>query len=202
MLKSAVVSGFSVALLSLTILAGSAAVASTISGTIRNDGQINGQPSPIYLVTGGQTAFQIDSKASVLELVRRLRTGDQITAQGTISTDGKKLVIDSVDRVGLQELLGTWRSSRWEIFEFRDFTSLNLYVPTVDEGSASLVRTHSLKYVITPEQSNRFSIFMSDNLNVRMGFLEVGSSKLTLTVTDPKTGQVSENISLSPIHLQ
>jgi hypothetical protein len=198
-LNTPTVFGISFLALMMTLVMSVSANAITISGTIRNDGD----RSPIYIATGSQTSFQADAKSDILALLHRLRTGDQITAQGSISSDGKKLVIDSVDRVGLQELLGAWRSSRWEIFEFRDFTSLNLYVPTVvDEGSASLVRTHSLKYVITPEQNDRYSIFMSDNMNVRMGFLEVTANKLTLTVTDPKTGQVSENISLSPTHLQ
>lgn len=181
-------------------LIGPASLAATYSGTIR---YMDSERSLELEVNRFQMRYKINAKSDIMNYIRRLKDGDQVIVQGTLNSDGREIKIESVDRVGLQELLGAWRSSRWEIFEFRDFNNLDLFLPTAGQtNEPSLVRTHSLKYVITPEQNSRYSIFLSDDTSVLMGFLEVQKNSLNLTITNSKTGQTSEKISLSPIRLQ
>lgn len=181
----------------VSIFSASTSHAETFSGYLRNNGP--SQPLEITLLESSRV-FRIEAAPVLTENLRRLQTGDILTAQGKISLDGMKLKLESIDRVGLQKLLGAWKSTRWEIFEFSDFTNLNLYVPTFeDSGSIALSQIRSLKYVVTPENVDRFTIFMSDTHDVRMGFIEVGKNQLTLSVTDFYTGLVTENILLSPL---
>ncbi len=195
-----------------SIFIAQAASADTFKGNIQNNGSATlhltltapGQPWD-----GRDVALVIPASLSVF--MHHLHTGDSLTVDGSLEKSAGSpaasvaqiLSVDSIDEVGLQQLLGTWRTPRWEIFEFQNFNLLNLYIPTAGaEGGVNLQKTHALKYILTPDaQTNRFSIFMSDDRDVRMGFLEVSESKLTLTVTDFKTGQVTDSIFLSPVHL-
>lgn len=170
--------------------------ADTITGVIRRSGPSD---SVLLDVDGAQNLLQVNAKFEVYQFLSHLRSGDQITVQGNVTTDQRHLVIQSVDRVGLQELIGMWHSATWEIYNFLDFSSLDLYLPSNPRSTASVVRHESLKYVVTPTGGERYSIFMCDNQNVSLGFLEVSASRLTLTVTDPQTGQPGEKISLSPL---
>lgn len=184
----------------LTLLASAgSANAASVTGTIVNDGK-----NPLQLrIKDLAEPIAVEAQLTLLAYLCRFRTGDWVSVQGTISADKKKIKIDMVDRVGLQELLGAWRSSRWEIFEFADYDRLNLYIPkSGGSGSISISRLRSLKYVVTPDQNNRYSIFISDDSDVKMGFLQIGDNQLTLTLTDSKTGRETENISLSPIRMQ
>jgi hypothetical protein len=209
------------------------ALAETLTGTVIND-NVNAMKlvvSTVGSLYAGQT-LTLDCRADLMVFLKRLHTGDSITARGnysnglangnssvgalvgvSLSSDlnsdaialisEKHFTIDSIDQVGLTQLLGTWRSSRWEIFEFQDFSQLNLYMPEMqNQGNISLAKTHSLKYIVTPDAENRFAIFMNDDRDVRMGFIELGPNQVTLTINDFYTGQVSENISLSPLNPQ
>jgi hypothetical protein len=168
-----------------------------LTGDLINSGA--GKPLALIVKEAGAT-YQIEASDALTTFLRKLGSGDSITAQGTVSGDKKKFSIDSVDRLGLKELLGTWRSSRYEIFEFQDFTQLNLYIPTVaSSGDISLSRTHSLKYAVMPEDGGSFTIFMKDDSAFRMAFMDLNKNKVNLKVFDSNTGQVSDNISLSLI---
>ncbi len=178
------------------------ASAETLVGTLRN----NGGEKPLEFVLSNTTdILVIEARTSLLADLRRLKTGDLITAQGSVLSETKKVHLESIDSLGIQQLLGTWKSDRYEIFEFKDFNQLNLYIPTYKaEGGISFSQTHSLSYVVTPAEGDGFSIFITDDSEVKLAFLELQKNKLNLTVTQFKnnSGLVTENISLSPINLQ
>lgn len=201
-MKSATAKSFqAIALASLLTaagLVGSQAHADLLTGDIQNNG--TAQAITVIVKDSGKLV-KLDAAPSFENVLRRLKSGDSITAQGSMNADQTRFSISSIDRIGLKDLLGTWKSTRWEIFEFQDFSQLNLYIPKVVEaGGVSLARTHSLKYVVTPEENDAFTIFMTDDSDVRMGFLEIGNNKLKLNVIDSHSGNVTESISLSPLY--
>jgi hypothetical protein len=112
--------------------------------------------------------------------------------------------LDAIESLGLRELLGSWRTDRWEVYEFRDFSRMNLYVPTQSSSGQRipLSKAREYNYVLAPEQGARYSIFLSDDRSVTVGSIEVKENKINFTVYDSKTGEISENISLSPLSLQ
>lgn len=160
------------------------------------------QPLELVLLNS-KKVVTIEGRPEIVSYLRGLSTGDSISGSGRFSNDGKRVYLDSLDRVGLQELLGAWRAPTREIFEFKNYDTLNVYVPTVNnEGDISLAQTRSLKYVLTPEKGNRFSIFMSDKSGyVRLGFIHFQKRKLEMILTDSNTGQLKERISLWPFYL-
>ena len=146
-----------------------------IRGQIINEGGI----SDLRLKTETLEVYKVSGSQTLIARLRKLKTGDFIVATGTVSSD-KIVTLDSIQTVGLQELLGLWRSSRWEVFEFQDFSRLNLYLTHSDgQSDLSFSRTHELSYAITLENSADYSIFISDNLKkVMAGSLHTSGAEV------------------------
>jgi hypothetical protein len=180
--------------------------ADSINGFI----QLQAGSSDIYLlIKPDQPALKIQTLTPALMTdLQNLKTGDFIVGRGTLPTaistpDQQNVVqLESIESVGLTELLGSWRSDNWEVFEFKDFTQLNLYQPTPNLSGPALQKTGQFQYVLAPDQGDRYSIFLSDDHSIQVGSIEFNSTGIALTVFDSQTGKVSQNISLSPIPAQ
>jgi hypothetical protein len=161
----------------------------------------------MYLnVQSGQPALKIvPSNPSLTTDLQKLKNGDFVAARGTLGilpADQGTVQLDSIESVGLVDLLGTWKSDDWAVYEFKDFTQLNLYHGTQNDAGVSLQKTAQFNYVVAPEQGDTYSIFMSDNQSVNVGSIQFLDKAIIMTVIDPKTGKTSENISLSPIDVR
>lgn len=177
------------------------AFADVIRGTLSR----SAQGSDIYLTLKDTTETLRISPGSpqLASELARLSNGDTVTGSGWIRLDeqGQRFIrLDAIESVGLQEVLGVWKSDRWEVFEFQNFSRLNLYVPTQnDSRPMTLAKTREFTYILAPERGSTYSIFLSDNTSIHVGSLEVSSRQLNLIVFDSQTGHPSENISLSPL---
>lgn len=152
----------------------------------------------LQLVTKYDQIYALDTLNSQVRYdLQRLRQGDYLVARGNVDELTKVVTVEAIETLGLRELIGTWSSSRLEVYEFQDFSRLNLYVPT--QGSDAIEIAGKYNYAVTPDQGDRYAIFFSDNRSVLVGSIEFKNQRLQLTVRDPKTGRVSQNISLSPL---
>jgi hypothetical protein len=151
-------------------------------------------PQPLKIVVSTPT-LNVD--------LGNLKDGDFLVARGLASPSEGTVRVDAIESLGLRELLGSWRTDRWEVYEFRDFNRMNLYVPTrANNGQrVPLSMAREFNYVLAPEQGARYSIFLSDDRTVTVGTIEVQENKINFIVYDSKTGEVSQNISLSPLSL-
>lgn len=127
--------------------------------------------------------------------ISMLKAGDYLVARGTLSET--TATIDAIESLGLQALVGVWTSEKLEVYEFKDFTRLNLYVP--NDARSQIVMAGQFQYMIAPDQGTRYQFFMSNNGSVSVGSLQFRKSHLVLNVVDPKTGQSSADIVLSPL---
>jgi opacity protein-like surface antigen len=141
----------------------------------------------------------VGTRPSVDKELHHLKEGDFLVARGDLDEMEETASIDSIESVGLQELIGPWQSGGSKIYEFEDFSRLNLYKAQRDPQGVVLSRLKQMNYTVAPESGGRYSIFMSDNDSVEIGFLDFDYDGVELTMIDPKTGRVSENIKLSPI---
>ena len=55
---------------------------------------------------------------------------------GDLNSDTHSIDVQAIESVGLQGLLGIWRTQQWQVFEFRDFNRLNLYSSTQSPPSS------------------------------------------------------------------
>lgn len=161
-------------------------------------GLIDTASGKLSLVTKYDVIYQLETyNSNVRYDLTRLRQGDYLVARGNVDEISKRVTIEAIESLGLRELIGTWSSTRLEVYEFQDFTRLNLYVPNQARDSIEIAGKYN--YAVAPDHGDRYSIFLSDNRSVLVGTFEFKNQRLQLTVLDPKTGRVSQNISLSPL---
>jgi hypothetical protein len=181
--------------LGLAFVAAESAQAQSIRGFIRTDSD-----GVVYLdVSANEPPYRIEASPQTERDIRNLKLGDFLVARGSLDKTESVAHVDVIETVGLRGLIGPWQSRSKKVYEFQDFSRLNLYRELRDATGVTLSKFKQLNYSVAPEAGGRYSIFMSDNRSVQIGFLDFQARGIQLTVIDPKTGRVSENISLSPL---
>lgn len=150
---------------------------------VQNDGA-----SVPFSITGSTPQIQANLDA--------LKPGDYVVARGTLNRTAAS--IDAIESLGLQSLLGQWTDGRTAVYEFKDFSQLNLYLPNANSGQ--VVQAGSFQYSIAPDQGTRYQIFLSNAQAVTLGSLQLAKNQIVINLIDPKTGQVSPDIVLSPLN--
>ncbi len=139
--------------------------------------------------------------------IRRLDSGDFITGQGQLTLDEARL--DTLYFVGLQRLLGLWRSRASEVFEFRTYEDLRLYWPL--DPNATLggteVRVKTYSYNVSPSSESHWAMLLVDSDSVeiaRLHFMNSGASagKIYVDLLDRNTGLIKHSFHLTQIALQ
>lgn len=184
------------------VLIGETALASSFLGILKNDSV--SAPLQLTLMEPAGLVVTIDAKPELIASLRRLKTGDPVSATGRLNGDQTIFLMDSLERVGLQDILGSWQSPQKEIFEFMTFSQLNVYVVAESaDGGTHLAHTKTLQYALTPEKDNRFSMFMTNpSGEVRMAFVSFENKKLVLILTDSQTGLPKQKFSLLPFSMR
>ncbi|MCB0422845.1 MAG: hypothetical protein KDD61_17725, partial [Bdellovibrionales bacterium] len=97
--------------------------------------------------------------------LNELKSGDFMAGTGEFNKDKTALYVESINSVGLVDLLGIWHTSKWDVFEFLDFSRLNLYVSKVQlfNQEPSLFGFQTVRYSVSPGFSpNNWSILLVD----------------------------------------
>lgn len=183
----------------IVLLSGTIAHAASIRGLIDTT---RGTLDLVIQTPGSKNAvFQLDAtNPNIMGDLARLKQGDFLAARGTVDAINHTVHIESIESLGLAVLLGAWATMKLEVYEFEDFTKMNLYLP--NSSRSAVIRAGVFNYAVAPDQGNRYTIFLSDDRSVTVGSIEFKNQRLKLTVLDPKTGRVSENISLSPLSVK
>lgn len=158
----------------------------------------------------------VEADLNTLGLLLQLRSGDFVVAAGElIDRDHRPgpevALIQGIESVGLQNLIGSWRTARWDIIRFEDFSRASLYsknrpgdAHSSTPPTGSLAKLKELRYTLAPERANGYSIFLVESGAgspgpVYVGRLELSSSvrttkpEIKLDILDPSSGQVSES---------
>lgn len=179
-----------------------------------------------------EKALPISTSIGVRTALLDLRSGDYVVVSGRLvdsNRDGvtDEVAVHAIESVGLNSLIGTWRSAKWEVVRFEDFSRMSLYRPrfrlsatpspaglnpvtsaALNPSRMSLSKLKDLNYTLAPEQGSTYSIFLVEKkvtgpAPVYVGRLHVKESaqekRLTLEIFDPKTGDSAEVLSLSPV---
>jgi hypothetical protein len=145
---------------------------------------------------GSQTLLKMAAANPAVQAnIDLLKNGDYLVARGTLGPGSVQ--VDAIESLGLQAIVGVWATSKYEVYEFRDFTRLNLYIP--NDNHSNVVKAGEFQYSVAPDQGAKYSIFLSGTNSVTVGSIEFRNHNLLLNVIDPKTGQVSADIVLSPL---
>jgi hypothetical protein len=128
---------------------------------------------------------------------KNLQTGDVIRTTVSASEMPQVFLVESVDFVGLNRLLGRWLAhtkdltgSQTAVVDFHDFRNLSILLP----GS----RNH-FQYAITPKNAVSWRFFFTDESSVQLGELTIKGSKVEIHCFDSQTGQLSQSFHLEKI---
>ncbi|WII70881.1 hypothetical protein QJS83_10455 [Bdellovibrio sp. 22V] len=173
-----------------------ASAATPVSGTVVKD------PSGVYLLAdNGCYRYLVDTKSEdAAESLRKLASGDTITASGLLDKDTCTAVIESIDYVGLKKMLGYWYSQEG-VITVRDFKSLNFYpinMKDFQNGSAiSVVEPVRYTYSITPSGGKEWVLFLSDSTSTTFATIQFNKSNATMKIYDSETGNINKILRLS-----
>jgi hypothetical protein len=138
----------------------------------------------------------VGSSEQVQADINMLKNGDYLVARGSVANGTAS--VDSIESLGLQALVGAWSTEKSEVYEFEDFTRLTLYIPNA--AGSLIVKAGEFQYSIAPDEGTRYQFFLSPTSgSATVGSLQFRKSHLVLNVIDPKTGQSSADIVLSPL---
>lgn len=120
--------------------------------------------------------------------LEKLNNGDIV--KGTASLIQETYVIESIDFVGLQRLLGLWKTKS-TIVNFVDFSTVQFHIPGM---------LNNYNYAISPTNMNdQWQVYFSDSSSVILGALTVSDQNATITLFDTETGNVTESLELKKI---
>lgn len=173
----------------LILLFSSASNAEVIIGNIIRD------QSGMFINIKGRhesTKFTLRSSSTTnLIHLGKLETNDSIVASGSLDSVNKIAHIDIIEFVGLKKILGRWHSEG-KVFDFKNFTDLNLYKDQPPLKTA-------FRYSTTPADGNYWTLLLSDTNNKRtfLATINFSNPTATLKLIDSETGEISKTFLLS-----
>lgn len=150
--------------------------------------------------------IKISSKdPGIIKDIKKLRTGDYISGKGEYDASLQVVSLVTLEFVGLQKLLGRWENHESDIFDFKNFSQLDLYLAAPSEDpSLANQPSKRLRYTVAPDSGSGWSILMVDRFagnashSIEVGNLSLYRGKLQIDIFDAKTGRIKRTIHLSP----
>ncbi|WP_413613398.1 hypothetical protein [Bdellovibrio sp. HCB-110] len=167
-----------------------------ISGTIERDS------TGVYLRSGDRCPrYVVNTKSEDASLsIRKLSSGDTVTASGLLDVETCTVVIESVDYVGLRKMLGYWYSQDG-IITVRDFDSLSFYpINLKDFQNGADYRTAdpiNYRYSVTPSEGKEWVVFLSDTTSTTFATIQFNKGNATMKIYDSETGDVKKVLRMS-----
>lgn len=138
--------------------------------------------------TSGRQYKLVAGTDSAKRSLEKLNDGDAI--KGSAQLIQETYVVQSVDFVGLQRILGLWKTKS-TVVNFVDFSQVQFHVP----GSLS-----SYHYAISPTNtSDQWQVYFSDSSSVVLGSLSVDDQHAVIQLFDTETGNVTSSYELRKI---
>lgn len=136
---------------------------------------------------------------SIVQDLARMRPGDFLSSSGTWLAERSVLNVETINFVGLRNIIGAWHTDDWQVFDFKSFTQLSLY-RMAPPPNAMIPNNQNYDYAIIPDIGGKWALMLADNKNVHIGSLEIRERVLSIKIIDSATGRVSESLTLSPVY--
>lgn len=158
---------------------------------------------------GGEVFITLDSNTGALyrlqssrqetvATLRRLTNGDFIMATAKTDRTNVTVDIDTIDFVGLRKIIGYWNMPRRsQVMNFRSYSDLNIYdiIVQFQDGGLRPLRKE-LKYTVIPGQGSEWVMFISDDQETQMAYLNLTESEAVLRLVNSRTGDVTSTLQL------
>ncbi|WP_291516213.1 hypothetical protein [Bdellovibrio sp. ArHS] len=145
--------------------------------------------------------FTVETKSEDAAMsVRKLSTGDTLTASGLLDTETCIASIESVDYVGLKKLLGYWYTQEG-IITVSDFNSLSFYPINMKDfqngKDLSQIDPITYRYSLTPSDGKEWVLFLSDSTSTLFATIFFNKNNATMRIYDSENGDIVKTLRLS-----
>lgn len=124
-----------------------------------------------------------------------LKKDDYIVGYGSVMSPSE-IGLETIDYVGLRQLLGFWIEPGQSIFNFESFKHVS--VVNLSSNLERLLKKN-YDYVIAPGDENSWKIFLSDENSVKLARLILAKDVMSLELYDSDTGEVIQKLLLRRI---
>jgi hypothetical protein len=147
------------------------------------------------------TRYEITSKKeSALAALIKLSNGDVITATGIKDPASCKVIIESVDFVGLKRLLGLWYSKDG-VLAVQDFNLMRYYpagLPALIESSNPDAAPVDYKYRMVPSEGKEWVLFLSNTFSTTFATIQFSTKgTATMKTYDSESGNITKTMVLT-----
>jgi hypothetical protein len=122
---------------------------------------------------------------NVLTQLNKLKSGDTLQGSGHFrgSESGDRVVmLESIDFVGVRNLLGTWIARNSAVVDFIDFDRVRVLMP-----SAIGLKRYHLTYSLAPSNESDWMIFLRDSESVVLGSLNLTKKRVVIDFVEPES---------------
>lgn len=144
-------------------------------------------------ITGHRTPYYLKSDlVSLRESFSKLKIGDYISGEGKFDVLNQSVKVIGIKYIGLNKLLGKWKSQNLENFHFSDYQTLYYSTPSSTQ-SLKPKATRTIRYHITPNIDNKsWPILFTDNFASGTGRVIVHGNKAYITLFNVSGKKVRE----------
>lgn len=128
--------------------------------------------------------------------IEKLSTGDALTASGVYDNRACRVLIDSVDYVGLKDLLGLWYNDDGYV-HVHNFTTISVHSIQFRKIKAGeKVNTVDFRYSVTPSSGNEWVVFLSTPKSTTFATVNLKKTSATVKIFDSENGSIVQTINL------
>lgn len=129
-------------------------------------------------------------------MLSKLKLNDYITFEGARSSTTNKIRVNSINYVGLKDLLGIWQGDDTYCYNFTSFTELWIYFRTSPECAVRPTDGRVYAYTINPSDPD-WVILLSDNKANYIGdVIVINQKSVKFSLYDSNTGNILRHINL------
>ncbi len=143
-------------------------------------------------------SYELESdSAEVRKILKKLKKEDYISFDGARSATVTSIRVDSVNFVGLHDLLAAWKGDDHYCYNFNSFTEFSIY-PKENSQCRTMPKTaRKYSYTVNPTEEGNWVILLSDDkANYAADLTVKTSSSIQIQLYDSNTGYILKVIKL------
>lgn len=163
------------------------ATAEQISGIVSK----NAAGEFFFKSTGSQTSIPITATTiDAQNSLQPLKSLDYIQGHGFVSNN--TMMLESIDFVGLHDLLGPWHVNNSVKFHFKNFQTLYI----INNHNKSESSRQKLDYSLAPNNEHSWSLFISDKNSMLFGTLTLEDTLARIQIYNTDNGKIEISVKL------
>lgn len=143
-------------------------------------------------------SYELESDSSeVKKVLKKLKVDDYVSFDGARSATVTTIRVDSINFVGLHDLLGAWKGDDHYCYNFINFTEFSIYPKEDFKCLTTAKSSRKFSYTVNPTEDGDWVILLSDDQSNYAADLSLKTSNsIQIQLYDSDTGYILKVIRL------